>query len=127
MQVTVTITDSSKLAAFQKALNAYNASNQPLSQSEFLQKLINGQLDGLVSSYLVTRILPFDFLSRFTPAERAAIRTAGQANATIADYIAMVDAAPMVNLTSELTTTGVNSLEAAGLIGVGRAGEILAL
>jgi hypothetical protein len=33
----------------------------------------------------------------------------------------------MVNLTSELTTTGVNALEAAGLIGAGRAAQILAL
>jgi hypothetical protein len=39
----------------------------------------------------------------------------------------MIDAAPMVKLTSELTTTGVNALEAAGLIGAGRAAQILAL
>jgi hypothetical protein len=85
MEITVTITDSSKLTAFQKALNAYNASGQSLSQNEFLQKLIDGQLDGLVGPYLVKRIQPFDFPSRLTPALRAAIRTAGQANATIAD------------------------------------------
>jgi hypothetical protein len=86
MEVTVTINDSSKLTAVQKALNAYNASSgQSLSQNEFLQKLIDGQLDGLVGPYLVKRIQPFDFPSRLTPAVRAAIRTAGQANATIAD------------------------------------------
>lgn len=127
MEVTVTVTDPAKLSAFQKALNAYNASGQTLSQSDFLQKLIDGQLDGLVASYLVTRIPPFDFLSRFTPAERAAIRTAGQTNATIADYVAMVSAAPMVTLTDALTTTGVNALETAGLIAAGRAAQILAL
>lgn len=127
MDITLSITDQAQLLALDRALAAYNAGNPPLTPSEFLERLVRGQLDNLAQSYVVARVAPFDFLSRFTPTERAAIRMAAQTNAVIADYIAMVDAAPMVNLTSELTTTGVNSLESAGLIGAGRAAQILAL
>lgn len=127
MDYTISITDNAKSVALQRALAAYNASNSPLTQEAFLQKLVDGHLANLVASYAVARVAPFDFLSRFTQAERAAIRTAAKSNVTIADYIAMVDAAPTVSLTSELTVTGVNSLEQAGLIAAGRAAEILAL
>jgi hypothetical protein len=127
MDITVTVTDAAKLAALDKARTAYNLSAQPLSEVEFLQKLVDGQLDGLVASYLVTRITPFDFLNRFTQAERAAIRTAAVGNPLIADYIAMVDAAPAVVLTDALTIAGVNALEVAGLIAPGRGAAILAM
>jgi hypothetical protein len=127
MDITVTVTDAAKLAALEKARTAYNLSATPLSEIEFIQKLVDGQLGGLVTSYLVTRITPFDFLSRFTQAERAAIRTAAAGNALIADYVAMVDAAPAVVLTDTLTIAGVNALESAGLIAQGRGAEILAL
>ncbi len=128
MNITITITDQTQLLGLQRALDAQNATRStPLTATEFVQGMIADQCNGFAAQYVVSRIAPFDFLSRFTPAERSAIRTAGQTNGTIADYIAMIDAAPVVNLTSELTTTGVNALEAAGLIGAGRAAQILAL
>jgi hypothetical protein len=127
MEITTTVIEGSvRGTALMRALTAYNASNPTLTVEQYLQKLVDAQLDNLAQSYAVARIAPFDFLSRFTPAERANIRTAAQGNAAIADYIAMAETAPSINLTSELTTTGVNALEAAGLIGAGRAAEILA-
>jgi hypothetical protein len=128
MNITITITDSTSLLALQRALDAQNATRStPLTTTEFVQGMVSDQCAGLAAQHLVARITPFDFLNRFTAAERATIRTAALANGTIADYVAMVGAAPAVVLTDELTTTGVNSLETAGLIAAGRAAQILAL
>lgn len=127
MEITTTVIDgSARAAALSRAVAAYNASNTPLNEQQFLQKLIDTNLDSLAQAYAVARIAPFDFLSRFTPAERAGILTASKADGALADYINMVNAAETINLTSELTTTGVNTLESAGLIGAGRAAQILA-
>lgn len=129
MDITVSVTAPAKLAALTKAVQAYNASAaQPLSQSEFMQKLIDGQLDGLVKSYVVAQMDPFTWLkTRFTAGERAAIRGAALANGAVADLCAMTDKADMIHFDDPLTIAGVNQLEAAGLIGPGRAAEILAL
>lgn len=70
----------------------------------------------------VTRLA---FLSRFTPAERAAIRTAAKANVAVEDYVAMVEAAMYIDLDRSDTRTGVQALEAATLLAPGRALEIL--
>jgi hypothetical protein len=128
MQFNITVTDPLKLLGFQRALDAQNAARStPLSAAEFLQGLVDDQISGFVAAHLIARIEPFDFLNRFTAAERVAIRTAAQTNGAIADYVAMLDAAPSVVLTDPLTMGGVQALEAAGLIGAGRAAEILAL
>lgn len=127
MEVTVSVVSAAKQAALTKALQVYNASNQPISQSDFLQKLIDGQLDGLVAAYLVTKLTKLEFLNRMTSAERIAIRAAAAQSPAIHDYMAMLDAAQDVDLTDPRTIGGVQALEAAGLIGEGRAAEILAL
>jgi hypothetical protein len=128
MNITITITDATQLLGLQRALDLQNtARSTPLTAEEFIQGMVINQVNGFVATNVVTRISPFDFLSRFTAAERAAIRTAAQTNGTLADYIGMVGAAPVVVLTDTLTTTGVNELEAAGLIAPGRAAQILAL
>ena len=66
-----------------------------------------------------------EFLRRFTSDERIAITQAGLSNAAIADYIKMLDVAKFINTTDSDVAAGVQSLEAACVIDVGRAAEIL--
>ena len=66
-----------------------------------------------------------EFLRRFTSDERIAITQAGLSNTAIADYIKMLDVAKSINTTDSDVAAGVQSLEAAGVIDVGRAAEIL--
>jgi hypothetical protein len=67
-----------------------------------------------------------DFLRLFTQTERIDIRAAAAVNAVVADYQYMLDAATTVNLSDPDILTGVPLLETAGLIGPGRADQILA-
>lgn len=130
MEYVIIVTDDSARAkALAKALEAYNSRNTPVEVLEFMQKMVDQQLDSLVASYLTVKIDVIDFLDRFTVNERVAIRTAAKSNAAIDDYLQMLNAAPegKVNLTSERTVAGVHALESAQLIGAGRAAEILAL
>ena len=66
-----------------------------------------------------------EFLRRFTSDERIAITQAGLSNTAIADYIKMLDVAKFINTTDSDVATGVQALEAAGVIDAGRAAEIL--
>lgn len=128
MDYTISITENAKNVALQRALDAYNAGNQPLTQEAFLQKLVDGQLSNLVRSYTVAQMDSMDWLkTRFTGAERAAIRTAAFTDGAIADLCAMIDKTPIVHFDDPLTTGGVALLEAKGLIAPGRGAEILAL
>jgi hypothetical protein len=67
-----------------------------------------------------------DFLRLFTQSERIAIRTAAKTNAQIEDYQDMLNAATVVSLQDEDMISGIPLLEAAGLIGPGRAAQVLA-
>jgi hypothetical protein len=67
-----------------------------------------------------------DFLRLFYQQERIDIRAAGLVNAVVADYQYMLDAAVTVDLQDPDILTGVPLLETAGLIGPGRAAQILA-
>ena len=66
-----------------------------------------------------------DFRNRFTHAEKVAIYTAAQSSVEMQVWLADLAAASEVNLSHDLTISGVNRLETAGLIGVGRAAQIL--
>lgn len=66
-----------------------------------------------------------EFLRRFTSDERIAITQAGLSNTAIADYIKMLDVAKFVSTTDSDVAAGVQALEVAGVIDVGRATEIL--
>lgn len=66
-----------------------------------------------------------EFLRRFTSDERIAITQAGLSNTAIADYIKMLDVAKFISTTDSDVAAGVQALEAAGVIDVGRAAEIL--
>jgi|GEM_PF-5618924 len=75
---------------------------------------------------VIDELNKIDFLRLFTQAERIAIRQAAAGNDLIADYQAMLDAATVVRLSDPDIQTGVPLLELGGLIGVGRAAQILA-
>lgn len=66
-----------------------------------------------------------DFLRLFTQAERIAIRAAAKVNPVVEDYQAMLDAASVIRLSDPDIQDGVPDLEEAGLIGPGRAAQIL--
>jgi DNA-binding MarR family transcriptional regulator len=129
MDYTVSVADGARLNALYKANAAYNASHpaEALDPTQFLQKMIDAQVDNLVKAYLVTSVTRLAFLQRFTAQERVAIRAAAAQNPGIEDYLQMLNVADEVSLTSATTVGGVQSLEAAGLIASGRAAEILAL
>lgn len=128
MDFTVSITDPNSLLALQRALAAQNAvRNVPLTLAEFVQGIVTDHSAGLVGQHLVTRLDPLEFQMRFTAQERAAIRTAAQNNGQIADYLGLLGTAKTVNLTDDITVSGVQHMEAAGLIGPGRGAQILAM
>lgn len=122
MDITISVTHPTALLGLGRAATAAGKTVE-----ELVQEAATNAVNSIVGQNIVSRIAPFDFLNRFTQAERALIRAASMTNGTMADYVAMVSAAPAVVLTDDLTVTGVQSLEAAGLIAAGRAAEILAL
>jgi hypothetical protein len=67
-----------------------------------------------------------DFLRLFTQAERMAILEAAKTNAYIADYQNMLNATDRPRLSDSDMQVGIPLLELGGLIGVGRAAQILA-
>lgn len=74
------------------------------------------------SSKPLTRL---EFLRRFTESERVAITTAAAQNPILHDYMQMLNAAKLINMTDVDVAGGVTMLEQAGVIGTGRASEIL--
>jgi len=68
----------------------------------------------------------FQFMSRFTVAERVAITTASIQSAALSDWVALFKLTEEMNLNDPQTIAGVQMLEAGGIIGVGRTVEILA-
>jgi hypothetical protein len=73
------------------------------------------------------RITRLEFLNRFTQEERVAIRTAAKNVVALEDYLALVNVAQFVDVTRADTIGGVQYLENAGLLQVGRANVILGL
>lgn len=72
-----------------------------------------------------TKLTQKDFLKRFTPTEYAAIKSAAAANGTVDYYFQLLLSAEYVCVSDPDTITGVQLLEQAGLLGAGRAAEIL--
>ena len=66
-----------------------------------------------------------DFLRLFTQAERISIRQAAKLNPVVEDYQAILDAATIIRLSDADIQEGIPELEDAGLIGPGRAAQIL--
>lgn len=71
-------------------------------------------------------VTKLEYLRRFTGQERVTIRQAAKENPVLEDYLAMLEIAQDINLDDPATQGGVQALEIAGLIGEGRAAEVLA-
>jgi hypothetical protein len=67
----------------------------------------------------------FEFLNRFTPAERASFRAAAQTDAAIADFSQLATAAQEVLNNDPVTVAGMDYLVSVGLLTRARADEIL--
>lgn len=67
-----------------------------------------------------------EFMLKFTPVEYAAIKAAAAADATLDYYWTVFTVADNVLKTDPATIAGIQAFEAAGIIGTGRAAEILA-
>ena len=66
-----------------------------------------------------------EYLRRFTAEERVAIRASAEQNQVLADYLQLMELAQDINTGDPDTIAAVTMLEQAGLIGTGRAQEIL--
>ena len=67
----------------------------------------------------------FEFLNRFTPAERASFRAAAQTDQLVADFAQLAAAAQEILNTDPVTIAGMNYLVFLGLLTEARAAEIL--
>lgn len=72
----------------------------------------------------------YDFKLRFTADERKAIRTAAKSNADVEDFLDLLDTAAatgtQIRSDDAVLNAGLQMMEAAGLIGPGRAAAIVA-
>ena len=66
-----------------------------------------------------------EYLRRFTTEERVTIRAAAKSEPVLEDYLAMMELADEINTGDADTIAAVQMLEAVGLIGAGRANEVL--
>ena len=66
------------------------------------------------------------YMNRFTDAELVTIYTVAKTNVPVEVWLAKFNAASEINLDDPNTVAGLQTMEAAGLIGAGRAAEILA-
>ena len=74
----------------------------------------------------VTKFTQLDFLKRFTEEEEIAIYTAAEQSILVRVWLDKFKMAKdYIDITDERTISGIRGLEAAGIIGVGRAEEIL--
>lgn len=73
----------------------------------------------------VRRITKLAFRNRFTDLEKLALYTAAESSVQLRVYLDDLAAAEFVDLDYGATVAGVQALEVAGIIGAGRAAEIL--
>lgn len=90
---------------------------------EYVEPVVNP--DGSISVPVVQVWTQVEWLRRFDQAERIAIRTAAKVNDVVDDYIRLMDAATEIRSDDPDVIAALTMLEGAGLIGAGRAGEIL--
>jgi hypothetical protein len=99
----------------------------PKTEAEFLYWTVDNLLAEYQRALTKPMLTKREFLERFTADERVAIRTAAQGSMAVQDYLELVNVSDEIDLTYATTIGGVQALEGAGLIGEGRAAEILAL
>lgn len=79
--------------------------------------------DSLPTVRLLTKL---EYMNRFTDSELATIYTAAKTVVSVEIWLEKFKLASEINLDDPYTIGGLQAMEAAGLIGVGRAAEILA-
>ena len=72
-------------------------------------------------------ISKIQFMNRFTDTELATILTVAKTNIAIEVFVKKLDLADTVTITGADAIAGVNAMETYGLIGAGRAAEILSI
>jgi hypothetical protein len=72
-----------------------------------------------------TKITRLAMKLRMTATERKTIRAAAETNADVYDFMDLLSDSTYIDLTRPETVQGIQTLEAAGLLGAGRADEIL--
>lgn len=76
-------------------------------------------------SFVPYEITPFQFKMRFTPEERIACRQMAKVNDEVYDLMDMLQSTLTPTLNDPMMIWGVNKLEQIGLLGPGRAAQIL--
>lgn len=125
MQVVIDIPQAVRATALSRATAEYNKGGTALTTAQFLQMVVDQNLDAYASMYTRPVITKYEFLNRFTSEERIGIRAAAASNAQLHDFMAMLDISEEVRLANPTTTGGVQFLEVVGLIAEGRSAEIL--
>lgn len=93
------------------------ATHDHVEQVEIIGDVIQG-----ASSRVLTKL---EYLRRFTTEERVNIRESAKTNPVLEDYLVMMELADEINTGDADTIAAVNMLEQVGLIGAGRASEVL--
>jgi len=80
----------------------------------------------ILDTTIKNALTKFQFMSRFTVEERKAVTALAKTNQDLEDWLDLFKLTEEMNLNDPQTIAGVQMLEAGGIIGVGRANEILA-
>jgi len=101
--------------------------NAHIDPEQFLHMILVPILDGYVTQYAKPVVSRTEFLRRIPQAKRVAIRAAAANSAVLADYLALLDASPEVDLLDPDTTGGMQAMVSAGLLTRAEADAVLAV
>mgnify|MGYP001766078236 CR=1 FL=1 len=100
---------------------SFDGKSFPLADFDHVE-FIEDAVPPAPTSVILTKL---EYLRRFTQAERVTIREAAKVNPVLEDYMALLELATEIDTGDADTIVAVNMLEQAGLVGPGRAQEIL--
>lgn len=128
MPIYAQISNDNTVVAVSFLSSQVNDDNMILISSDQLVSVGDKYLDGefirpnVILPKVITKLA---FKQRLTQAERIAIRAAASSNPIVFDFLDILDSATFVDLQRADTIDGINAMEVAGLLAVGRATEIL--
>lgn len=128
MPIYAQISNDNTVVAVSFLSSQVNDDNMILISSDQLVSVGDKYLDGefirpnVIQPKVITKLA---FKQRLTQAERIAIRAAASSNPIVFDFLDILDSATFVDLQRADTIDGINAMEVAGLLAVGRATEIL--
>lgn len=107
-----------------------SSGNNIVADAEFVEAHHDGdyelQPEAPMASVVRAPISKREFLKRFTPAEYGAIKNAAAVNTDVDYFWQQFLLADFISLDDPDISTGLSTMEAAGLLGAGRAAEIVA-